>query len=83
MGIITKVVSWVTLMDFPDGLAGQESPLMQEMRVRFLDQEDSLEKKVAIHSSALAWEVPWTEDPGGPVHGVSKSWTRLNNYTQL
>ena len=70
-------------MGFPDGLAGEESPLMQEMRVRFPDRKDSLEKKVAIYSSALAWEVPWTEDPGGLVHGVSKSWTRLNNYTQL
>ena len=59
-------------MGFPDGLAGKESPLMQETRVRFLDREDSLEKKVAIHSSALAWEIPWTEDPGGLVHGGLK-----------
>ena len=29
------------------------------------DQEDPLEEKMAIHSSILAWEIPWTEEPGG------------------
>ena len=38
---------------------------MQETRVQFLDQEDPLEKEMAIHSSILTWEIPWTEDPGG------------------
>ena len=28
-------------------------------------REDSLEKEMAIHSSILAWEIPWTEEPGG------------------
>ena len=37
----------------------------QETGVRSLDQEDPLEKKMAIHSSVLAWEIPWTEAPGG------------------
>ena len=32
---------------------------------RFLDWEDALEKEMAIHSSVLAWEIPWTEEPGG------------------
>ena len=32
--------------------------------LEFLDQEDPLEKKIAIHSSILAWEIPWTEEPG-------------------
>ena len=36
-----------------------------ETRVRFLGWEDHLEKKMAIHSSILAWEIPWTEEPGG------------------
>ena len=36
-----------------------------EMWVRFLGQEDPLEEDVAIHSSILAWEIPWTEEPGG------------------
>ena len=38
---------------------------MQEMQVQSLDQEDPLEKAMATHSSILAWEIPWTEEPGG------------------
>ena len=38
---------------------------MQETRVRFLGQEDPLEKEMAPHSSILAREIPWTEEPGG------------------
>ena len=38
-------------------------PAMQKTRVRSLGQEDPLEKEMAIHSSILAWEIPWTEDP--------------------
>ena len=34
---------------------------MQETRVQSLDQEDPLEKEMAIHSSILAWRIPWTE----------------------
>ena len=50
---------------------------MQEMWVPSLDQEDPLEKGMATHSSILAWEIPWTEDPGGLQSTVSqKSWTR-------
>ena len=37
---------------------------MQEVRVRSLGQEDPLEKDMATHPSILAWEIPWTEDPG-------------------
>ena len=40
-------------------------PPMQEMKVRSLNREDSLEKEMATHSSILAWEVPRTEEPGG------------------
>jgi len=36
----------------------------QEMRVPSLDWEDLLEKETETHSSILAWEVPWTEEPG-------------------
>ena len=34
-------------------------PAMQDTRVQFLDQEDPLEKEMAIHSSTLAWKIPW------------------------
>ena len=39
-------------------------PAMKETRVRSLGQEDPLEKDMAIHSSVLAWRIPWTEEPG-------------------
>ena len=39
--------------------------LMQEMGVRSLGREDSLEKETATHSSILAWRIPWMEKPGG------------------
>ena len=38
---------------------------MQETGVRFLGQEDPLEKEMAIHSSILVWKIPWTEETGG------------------
>ena len=38
---------------------------MQEAWVRSLGWEDPLEKELANHSSILAWEIPWTEEPGG------------------
>ena len=37
----------------------------QETQVQSLGQEDPLEKEMAIHSNILAWEIPWTEEPGG------------------
>ena len=38
---------------------------MPEMQVRFLGGEDPLEEGVATHSRILAWEIPWTDEPGG------------------
>jgi len=37
----------------------------QETQIQFLGQKDSLEKEMAIHSTILAWKIPWTEEPGG------------------
>ena len=39
-------------------------PAMQETQVLPLGQEDPLEKEMATHSSTLAWEIAWTEEPG-------------------
>ena len=39
-------------------------PTMWETWVQSLGQEDLLEKEMATHSSILAWEIPWTEEPG-------------------
>ena len=38
---------------------------MQETRAQFLGREGLLEKEMAAHSSIPAWEIPWTEEPGG------------------
>ena len=40
-------------------------PAMQVMQVHSLGWEDPLEKEMATHSSVLAWDIPWTEEPGG------------------
>ena len=37
----------------------------QKKQVESLCLEDSLEEEMATHSSILAWEIPWTEEPGG------------------
>ena len=39
-------------------------PAKQETRVLILSQEDPLEEEMAIYFSILAWEIPWTEEPG-------------------
>ena len=39
-------------------------PAMQETQVRCLVREDPLEVDMAIHSTILAWKIPWTEEPG-------------------
>ena len=39
-------------------------PAMKEIQVRFLGQDDPLEKEMATHSSILAWRILWAEDPG-------------------
>ena len=50
----------------PGGISGKRTCLpMQEMHVQSLSWEDSLEKEMATLSSILAWEIPWTEEPGG------------------
>ena len=40
-------------------------PTVQETWVRSLGHEDPLEKEMATHSSTLAWNIPWMEEPGG------------------
>ena len=40
-------------------------PVMQETKVQSLGQKDPLVKGMAAHSSILAWEIPWIEEPGG------------------
>ena len=51
-------------------------PAMQETWVRTLGWEDSLEKGMATCSSVLAWEIPWTEEPG---RLQSMGWQRVRH----
>ena len=53
----------------PQGLNGKDLPEVYKTRVRFLGQEDPLEEGIASPSSILAWEIPWTEEPGRPQSG--------------
>ena len=41
----------------------KNQPAMQDTSVRSLSQEDPLEKRIATHSSILAWRIPWIEEP--------------------
>ena len=58
-------------------------PTMRETWVQFLDWEDPLEKETAAHSSTLAWEIPWTEEPGGLQSMGSQRRTRLRDYHHI
>ena len=53
-------------------------PAEQETWVPSLGWEDPLEKEMAIHSSILVWEIPWTEETGGLQATGSQSQTRLS-----
>ena len=51
--------------DLPDPGSKRGAPAKQETQAQSLDQEDPLEEEMATHSSILAWEIPWIEEPGG------------------
>ena len=55
-------------------------PAMWETLVLSLGWEDPLEEGMATHSSALAWRIPWTEEPSGlqSMESQRKSWTQLS-----
>ena len=56
-------------------------PAMQETQVQSLGQKDPLEEGMAIHSSILAWRIPWTEESGG-LHSMGwQSWTWLKRLS--
>ena len=62
MRLYYEVFQWFG--GFPGGSDG-EPPAMRETWVPSLGWEDPLEEGMATHSSILAWEIPWTEKPGG------------------
>ena len=71
------LTSFVPTMSLLNGSAGKNPPAMQETWVQSLGREDPLEKEMATHSSILAWEIPWTEEPGKLQSMGWKSQTRL------
>ena len=54
---------------------------MRETWVRSLGWEDPLEKEMAIHSNTIAWEIPWTEEPGR-LQSMGSKRVRHNLVTQ-
>ena len=70
-------VLYLSLTRFPGGSDGKASAC----NAGDLGWEDPLEKEMAVHSSSLAWKIPWMEEPDRLVHGVAESWTRLSNFT--
>ena len=54
---MTRASRWLSVV--------KNSPAMQETHVRPWGREDPLEKEMAIHSSVLAWKIPWAEESGG------------------
>ena len=61
-------------------VTSKESACNVETRDQSLGQEGSLEKEMTTHSGVLAWEIPWTEEPGGlQSMGSQKSRTQLSD----
>ena len=55
---------WATSLTYRIAQLVKNLPAIQESLVQFLDWEDPLEKEMEIHSSTIAWKIPWTEEPG-------------------
>ena len=67
-------------MEFSGGSVVKKLPAMWETQVQSTGREDLLEKGMAVHSSIFAWEILWTEEPGGlQFMGSQKSQTRLSS----
>ena len=76
---VCRAAVMADLEGFPGGSDSKDLTSVLETWVCSLGWQDPLEKGKATHSSVLAWRIPWTEEPGRPVHGVAKSRTRLSN----
>ena len=61
--ICFEIYMCVCVLGFLGGSVVKNPSAKQEMWVHSLDQEDPLEKEMATHSSILAWEIPWAEEP--------------------
>ena len=61
--LYTYVCVCMCMWAYPGSSDGKELPAMQKNQVGSLDWKDPTEKGMAIHSSILAWRIPWTEEP--------------------
>ena len=61
--ILERLEIMLTIKGFPSGSAVKNLPAMRETWIRSQDQGHPLEKRMASHSSILAWRIPWTEEP--------------------
>ena len=75
--------TWRRQHTFPGDPDSKKSAAVQETWVRSLGQEDPLEKRKATHPCILSWRIPWTEEPGRYILGITKSQTLLsaNSFT--
>ena len=64
-GKLYKFLGYYHCMYFPGGSDGKASVYDAEDPGSIPGSEDPLEKATAIHSSTIAWKIPWTEEPGG------------------
>ena len=75
--------NWTELkyrIGLPRWLSGKNLPAKQETWVQSFGWEDPLEKEMATISTILAWEIPWTEEPGGLQSvGSQRSWAWLSD----
>ena len=83
MGIDFLVID--SMLGLPRWLSGKKQKThlpVQETRVQSLGREDPLEKEMETHSSILAWDTLWREEPAwwATVHGVAKNWTGLSTH---
>ena len=77
--VITTTI-YITIQGFSDGSDGIESVFNTGDPCSIPGLGRSLEKEMATHFSTLAWEIPWTEEPGGlQSMGLQKSQTQLND----
>ena len=67
-------------MGFPGDAAVKNLPANAGDGGSILGQEDTLENEMETRFSILAWEIPWTEEPGGLQSGFPKSWTRQQQH---
>ena len=54
-------------------------PAMREIQVQFLGWEDPLEKEMTIHSSTLAWKIPWMEEPDPDPSSKATLWLKAQH----